>query len=266
MSVAGVVMAHKKRETWAEELSVDLGLPIVWDQVNDRHETGLRCLRAGLDHGATHHVVVQDDGLPCRDLLDGLAKATEFSGDRIVGLYVGNTGSHADRLLKTARSTGRSWMVRPRGMVLWGVALVIPTVHLPELIRGYEKSREQNYDRRIEHWADQHGVDTWFTVPSLVDHRHGDENPSLVPGRTSTSRHARWYIGADASAVDVDWSLVPLETGWWRHPRTKQVRRANGPSASRLQAQGWTPVEERICEYGGKHYVTPAAAPAPAAV
>jgi hypothetical protein len=257
VTVAGVVMAHEKRAAWAEELSDRLGLPITWDKVNDRHETGLRCLQAGLDSDATHWLVVQDDSVPCGDLLDGVAKATEFSGDRIVGLYVGNVRPETRGLqqqINHARATGTSWLALPGPW--WGVGIAIPTGHLPALVAHYGKSREQNYDRRIERWARAAGVECWYTMPSLVDHRHGAENPSLVPKRNSPDRHARWFIGADQSALDVDWSRVPLTSRWWRDTRTNRVMRAEpgSPQARRfLESSRWEPVVEHACEScGGK--------------
>lgn len=260
MTVSGVLMAHKKREQWAEELSETLELPIVWDRINDRHETGLRCLQAGLESDASHWLIVQDDAIVCRDLLAGLEKAVEVSGDRMVGLYVGNTGSKMKTLMQNARATKRSW-VSAAGPS-WGVGIIIPTVHLPVLTRAYERSRETNYDRRIEKWAAQAQVECWYTAPSLVDHRIGAENPSLVPGRSSTSRQARWFIGAEASALDIDWTRAPIGRDgitMWRNRRTgRTVRtRPGSPQASRMTVSDvWEPVRQTNCgECGTRRFV-----------
>ena len=257
MTVAGVVMAHNKRQAFVEELIQRVDLPVVWDKVNDRHETGLRCLQAGLDSDATHFCVIQDDALVCDDLLDGLAKATEVSGDRVVGLYAGHTNSQIRRQMRLAQTSGASWVPRPKGMTLWGVGIVIPTVHLPALIGHYRKSLEQNYDRRIERWADAAKVECWFTAPSLVDHRTGAENPSLVPNRTSLDRRACWFH--DGSALDVDWSRVPPpSTGLWRRVGTERVVKATpgSPQAARLEQSGrYEPVVESRCgECGSRRY------------
>lgn len=262
MTISGVVMAHKKRKAWALELSENLGLPIVWDKINDRHETGLRCLEAGLGSNATHHVVIQDDAIVCRDLLAGLDEAVKVSRDRLVGLYVGNLTPHADRAdkqVKAARESGRSWLAMPGPY--WGVGIVIPTVHLESLVEFFRKSQEKNYDRRIERWAAQAKVECWYTMPSLVDHRSGVENPSLVPNRTSLTRNARWFIGEDASALDVDWSLTPPPlTGVWRNTRSNRIIRTRPGSiqSDRLQASGlWEPVRQIPCgECGSARYVS----------
>lgn len=258
--IGGVIMAHRKREAWAEELSDQLGFPVVWDRVNDRHETGLRCLQAGISSDATHHVVIQDDAIVCRDLIAGLEQAVQTSDDRLVGLYVGNVRPHAATVGKKvdeAQRAGRSWVAMNGPM--WGVGIVVPTVHLPALVAHYSKSREQNYDRRIERWATAAKVECWYTIPSLVEHRSGEENPSLVPGRPSLTRRARVFIGADASALDVDWSLTPPPTvEFWRQVGTNRVTRTPPGSnqARRLEASPqWEQVVEARCgECGSKKY------------
>jgi hypothetical protein len=259
MTVTGVVMADGRRAAWAEELADHLGLPITWDKVSDRHETGLRCLQAGLDasQDVSHWLVVQDDALVARDLLAGLTEAVKVSGDRIVGLYAGHTNQQIRRQMRAAQTTGVSWVPRSKATTLWGVGLVIPTVHLTELIAHYQKSREQNYDRRIERWADAAKVECWFTAPSLVDHRVGPENPSLVPNRTSLDRRACWFHGG--SALDIDWSKVsPPPTGLWRKVGTQQITKARPgtPQALRLEQSGrYEPVVEARCgECGSRQY------------
>lgn len=278
--IAGVIMAHPKRAAWAEELSENLGLPIVWDQVDDRHETGLRCLQAGLGSDATHFCVIQDDAIACRDLLEGIEKATAFSEDRLVGLYVGNVRPHAKTVgpkVEAAQRSGRSWisMTGP----LWGVGLVIPTVHLPELVAYYRKSQEQNYDRRIERWATAAKVECWYTIPSLVDHRSGEENPSLVPNRPSLTRRARSFVGVDASPLEIDWSLTPepspCEKGtavpgarmFFRNTRDGRVTKVRAGSAMARRCESldsWEPVIEHRCETcdGRGRWYEPAVAPA----
>ena len=74
LSVA--VMAHPKRADLIPALcdSIDADVPVVWDERNDRWDTGRRALLA-FDPAATHHLVVQDDALVCRDLVAGLQRA-----------------------------------------------------------------------------------------------------------------------------------------------------------------------------------------------
>lgn len=60
LSVA--IMAHPKREAMVADLltRLDREVPVVWDQINDRHDTGARAMEA-FDPACTHHLVIQDD-------------------------------------------------------------------------------------------------------------------------------------------------------------------------------------------------------------
>lgn len=245
------MMAHERRGDWARALGLHLDLPIVWDRVNDRHETGLRCLQEGIDSGASHWLIVQDDAIVCRDLLAGLEVAAGAAGDRIIGLYLGNWRSENRWMavaVRQARRRGIPWLAMPGPW--WGVGIVVPTVHLPALTQWYAESTLLNYDRRIERWAASAGVECWYTMPSLVEHRSGEENPSLVEGRPSLNRRAQWFIGAEQSALSIDWTKDPMRPSnavVWRHRVTGRELRVKPGSmqATRLELSGtWLPVEE----------------------
>lgn len=250
--IAATVMAHPRRLAWAEALADQLDCDVTLDRINDRHETGLRCLAAGFDTDATHLVIVQDDAIVCGDFLAGLEQAVEFSEDRIVGLYVGNVRPETKQTtakLAEALESGRSWLAMPGPW--WGVGIIIPTAHLPSLYEHYWRSRDQNYDRRIERWATAAKVECWYTVPSLVDHRAGEENPSLVPNRTGLNRCARVFLGAERSALDVDWSKIPVPpaTVTWRDRRSGRTETIEVGTARERMFEGsprWERLEELV--------------------
>jgi len=211
VSVSVAVMAHPKRRRFVEELlpRLDREAEVVWDRENDRWETGRRSLMA-FDSSATHHLVIQDDAIPCRDLVAGTEEAVKFSGERPLGLYVSWATGHVASAVRRARDGESSWLQMEGPW--WGPAVVIPTAQIPELVEWGDKRPDiANYDRRITRFYGFRRVECWYSLPSLVDHRPGDENPSLVEGRTATNRVAQWFIGADASALDIDWSKPPLE-------------------------------------------------------
>lgn len=207
--ISTAIMAHPQREAWAHELSARLDAPIVWDQRNDRVDTGLRSL-AAYDPEATHHLIVQDDAIVCRDLVPALERAAEVAEDRILGLYIGNgrplSKFRLDQIARGADAAGANW-IEWRGTI-WGVAIAVPVAHIEGLMRSYQRQAHgiQNYDTRLENAARTRGVGWWYPWPSLVDHRTGPANPSLVPGRTNGHRCAYRFIGADTSALDLDWS------------------------------------------------------------
>lgn len=202
------VMAHTKRARFIPSLldALDRKAVVVWDRHNDRIDTGRRSLLA-YDPAATHHVVIQDDAIPCQDLAAGLEQAVEHTGDHPLGLYFGATAPNriTNRLIASvADRDGYRW-IRMEGPI-WGVGVCIPTGHIEELLAGYDRKQAvRNYDARIQRWYRDRGVDCYYPWPSLVDHRDSDENPSLVPGRNTSGRVAFNFLGADRSAVEIDW-------------------------------------------------------------
>jgi hypothetical protein len=206
------IMAHPKREQWIPTLvdKIDADVTVVWDRHNDRWDTGRRSLLA-YHKDATHHLVVQDDALVCRDLVAGLTVAATHSKDHPVGLYTGNIRpQHAAvaRQLAAAREQGSAWWHGEGPW--WGVGIMLPTKHIPGLLRWADRQTHvANYDMRISRWYRRRQLDCWYTVPSLVNHRHGPTNPSLVAGRTALNRRARWFIGESRSALSVRWGELP---------------------------------------------------------
>lgn len=210
LSVA--LMAHPRRQAFIDELLPQLpGAELVLDRKNDRWDTGRRSLLA-YDAAATHHLVVQDDAILCQDLVEGAAAAAVAAGDRPVGLYTGRVRPHQHTITPAVRKAvraGRSWISAPGPY--WGVAIVIPTIHIDELVDWCDHKCEiENYDRRIEAWYTQQEIECWYTVPSLVDHRPVRENPSLIRGRHG-NHQAHVFIGCDRSALEIDWSTEPIK-------------------------------------------------------
>lgn len=234
-TLSAAVMAHPRRADLVEDLlrRLDRPVPVVWDKINDRHETGLRALQA-FDPAATHHLVIQDDALPCRDLLASIERALAYVPDgHPASFYLGRVKpfrQEINRLL--AHSEGASWL-RFDGPY-WGPAVVVPTANLPALTEWWTTRKAQviqNYDRRISWWHRRHGFSCWYSWPSLVDHR-GDD--SLVAGHTA-ARHAHKALGPHRSGLTVDWSGPVLDV-----PNSSRLDRARQQRArlDRARAQG----------------------------
>lgn len=213
LSVA--MMAHPKRAEQVKAICarLDRDVPVTWDEKGSRWDTGRRAMLA-YDPACTHHAVIQDDVIPCRDLFAGLEVALAYVPENVaVCGYVGRVRPFAEMVTQAARRAQRlnaSWLMMHT--LNWGPLIAVPTGLIPEMIRHCDLLKDiPNYDRRLSRYFElQRGVKTWYTWPSLVDHADG---PSLVPGRIGTDRakaaHCRvahTFIGADASALDVDWS------------------------------------------------------------
>lgn len=217
VSVSVAVMAHPKRAEMVEDLLGRLDVPatVVWDEIQDRHDTGVRSLEA-FDPDCTHHMVIQDDALPCRDLVAGVAKALEHVPEgHPMSCYVGNVRPFRAKVNAiVARAHDDVSFIRMAG-IYWGPCVVVPTDVLPELCPWFRGATGiKNYDRRMSRWFEAQKRECWYAWPSLVDHR-GDE--SLTHGHTGR-RTAHKALGPDRSALETDWSGEVLSM-----PNAKQM-------------------------------------------
>lgn len=233
------VMAHPDRRHFVDELLADLGdVPVLWDRKGDRWDTGRRALLAHVSTGARWGLTIQDDAILCQDLVAGAERAARVAGERPISLYVGKVRPRRRTVtsaVRQARRLGAPWvsMEGPH----WGVGIVVPTAHIPELVAWADQAANPNYDLRIEAFYEQLKTDCWYTIPSLVDHRPVAENPSLIAGRTG-NRRAHWFIGSERSALDIDWEAQPpvrlRRQMEFRHARTGElVAVARGTSRCR---------------------------------
>lgn len=205
-------MAHRKRRSMVVDLQTRLDRPVtvVWDEINDRHDTGARAMEA-FDPSATHHLVIQDDALPCRDMLAGVEKAVAAtSGTEPVSLYTGRVRPFAREIaavIAEANGARASWITM--GGIYWGPGVVVPTETIPDMLAWYrtEGQAVTNYDRRLSVWYTLQGLRCWYTRPSLVEHR-GEKSLAKHPGR---ARRAYDFLGDNVSALDVDWTGPVLD-------------------------------------------------------
>ena len=224
LSVA--MMAHPKRAAMVDDLLGRLDRPAtaVWDELNDRHDTGIRAVEA-YDPTCTHHLVIQDDVLPCRDLIAGAERALAHVPDgHPASFYLGRVQPFRRRVQQAVdQAAGDASWITMDG-VYWGPAIAVPTASIEDLsawYRGRSAARITNYDRRLSTWFEKRHLACWYSWPSLVDHR-GDS--SLVRASKAV-RTAHRFAGVDASALDVDWTgEVAVMTNTRRLDRGRQQR------------------------------------------
>jgi len=264
VTISAVMMAHPKRKELAESIvsQLDRDVPIIWDEKNSRWDTGKRAMLA-YDPDCTHHAVIQDDVLVCRDLFAGLEVALSHIPDNVpVCGYVGRVRPYAEMVTnaaRRARTLGASWLTMHT--LNWGPLIVVPTDIIPEMIAHCDRLRDiPNYDRRLSrYWELERHLPIYYTWPSVVDHADG---PSLVPGRIGTDRGrhkrnrvAHTFVGEDASALDIDWTgvVVNAESAHppagrvvvYRHRRTGQELHLSEKSP-RIRRMRGVPQWERI--------------------
>lgn len=211
--ISVAIMSHPSREAWVRELVERLDGPsrTVWDEIGVEWDTGRRAL-AAYSPNASHHLVIQDDAIICRDLVAGCERIAEVSGEHPISLYMGGVRPYRDlveRATREAEQLGRCWVEMPGPW--WGVAVMLPTDRIEEMLAWAERrtARFADYDIKIKRFWVAQGIDCRYTVPSLVDHRPVSENPSLLPGHKG-DRRAHRFLGADRSALELDWSSEPL--------------------------------------------------------
>jgi len=210
MKLSAVIMAHPVRKDSAERVraSLDRDVEIVYDQVTQpsadprqRWAVGRRCWQAA-DPSADWHLVIQDDALVCQDLLAGLEKALDVIGpEGLVSAYTG-TGRpdqyNVRRAHRHAQDKGHSWM--PTKSLCWGVAILAPVPTIPDMVKWCDRKAGMPDDMRVGKWFQSQKIDTWYTWPSLVDHRLA---PSLTKPRQVERVAVRHHQG---SALELDWS------------------------------------------------------------
>jgi len=213
------VMAHPTRRVMAQELARALPdeTTVAWDRVNNEWDTARRALLA-YDPNATWHVVVQDDAVLCRDFAAGVEDAlggVESRHDGLVSFYTGQSrpyGKEVRRLVNKAGKQGAPWIAMEKGPY-WGVCLAFPTEYIEGLIDFCDASLKVDYDNKLFDFFSERGVETWYSQPSLVNHRDSPESPSLIPGHGSSSgRVAHHWIGM-GSPLSIDWERAEYRAG-----------------------------------------------------
>jgi len=219
ISLSVAIMAHPKRKAQVRHVLECLGehVPVVWDRKNDRWDTGKRSMLA-YNPDCTHHLVIQDDVLVCRDLLAGVREALLYVPEDVpVSLYMGTFRPqrvHIAAAAEQATQMRASWVTLES--LYWGPGVVVPTPLIrPTIDYSDMLTKIPNYDRRMSAYWEGIGRRTWYTWPSLLDHADG---PSLVKGRMETNRAAHRvartahsFLGEGVCALSVDWSGAVLD-------------------------------------------------------
>lgn len=216
ITVSVAVMAHPKRAEMVDDLLGRLDAPatVVWDEISDRHDTGVRSLEA-FDPNCTHHMVIQDDALPCRNVVAGVTEALEHVPEgHPLSCYIGQVKPFAREVNRVVAQAHEDVSFLRMAGIYWGPCVVVPTDALPGLCQWFRTQTVKNYDRRMSRWFEDRHRECWYTWPPLVDHR-GDE--SLTHSHTGR-RTAHKPLGADRSALDLDWSGEVLSM-----PNAKQM-------------------------------------------
>jgi hypothetical protein len=205
-------MAHPRRKAWAEELSGQTGLPIVWDRINTVWDTAKRAWRHGLaqaDDSTRHVVVIQDDAIPCLDLIPTLQVISGLYPMEPFCLTVIDYRLHgAKRDYESTLQAGAPFWYS--NAAVSAVGLMLPVRDVETMIAHGDGFKVIHDDLKVRSFYKQQGRKLMFPIPSLLQHRNVDESPSLVPGNDGrwSDRSSSTFIGEQVSGLSVNWSGV----------------------------------------------------------
>jgi hypothetical protein len=215
VKISAAIMAHPDRAGSVAALlnALDRPVPVYWDRGGPPSGNGDRVWSVAreawrmAEPDAEYHVLIQDDAVPCPDLLAGLAEALDHvEPGSLVCPYLGKgprVPARWGQMARRADAVGAAW-VRSTTL-MWGVCLAAPVAVIPEMIEWCDRKARMPDDMRVGRWFQRAGRDVWYTWPSLVDHRTG---PSLTKHRATERVAVRHHPG---SALAVDWS-APVVT------------------------------------------------------
>jgi hypothetical protein len=204
--VSVAVMAHPSRRAWAVDLAEHLDCEVVWDRYNNVWDTARR---AWLSHhpNATHHLVVQDDAVLCRNLRAALPEIVKWRPNSLISLIaIKSKLSQADRSRHDrAVESGERWFSAKAGLP--GCALMLPVPDIAPMVMWGDVLKSPHDDVKISAFYRSQGKPAHYVVPSLVQHRHQSENPSLVnPAAGWRPRQSDAWVGEDWDASAGCWA------------------------------------------------------------
>ncbi|WP_186315703.1 hypothetical protein [Catellatospora sichuanensis] len=201
-----VIMTHPARADRAQALADELvklsPVLVVDDGAPGRGNLG-NAVRAWAAVGAdaTHHLVLQDDVMPCDGFAEQLHRAVRARPDDAVSLFC-EWGSRTAGLVRAAAWQGWSW-ARAVDVYTPSQGLVLPRQAALDFAASVEDPSGAD-DLALSAHLRATGRRTLVTVPNLVEH---DDHLSLTGNGFQGLRHAA-CPAADGAPVDFDTAVA----------------------------------------------------------
>ncbi|MEY9836725.1 hypothetical protein ABH941_001945 [Streptacidiphilus sp. EB103A] len=230
LSVA--VMAHPSRARAALRLQADLAAlapEVVFDPEPEGPPSALRTARrawSAVAPGATHHLVLQDDAVPCAGFAAQAAAAARARPEDGLAFFT-EWGSRTAHMVRIAALTGASW-ARAVDEYVPAPALLLPA----HIARGFDEYAERKADPAtpddvaLDDYLRELGVASYVSVPNLADHL---ETPSLT-GNDHMGARRCVCLPADGDPP-ADWTGPAIEAlpmvpqfSWWEGLSCIRVR------------------------------------------
>jgi hypothetical protein len=186
-------MASRKRAHLVPALSDALGgAPVAWDPKGRRPREEsvwpVRKLALELrDPGARFHLVVQDDAIVGERFHERLAQL--LTDEMAYSLFWRPKNAKKYAAYNEAGKVGRSNGYFDHPSVVTGLAIVLPSSIVGDLIAACDEMTIRSDDLRMQNYLRSIGMQTRFVIPSLINHR------TDVAGRNGPNRgrQARWF-------------------------------------------------------------------------
>jgi hypothetical protein len=195
-----------------------------WDIVSDDNRDGVwpTARRAWLNSrksNATHHIVIQDDAMPCRSFIKAVLETTDLLPNKPISYF------DMSNVTQKALDDGKHWAVRRS--LSTALAVVMPVdIALQGLswIADNVRPDAKHDDDRWSLYFLTAGIEVWYTAPSLVEHEDRGRsllgNPRLLP--KGKRRVAGALIGPSEDPRAIDWTLgIEQPFRGWSHPKSE---------------------------------------------
>ncbi|MGP3983158.1 hypothetical protein [Streptomyces sp. KR80] len=204
--ISGAVMGHPRRQESAKALiaqAPDGLLQLALDPDPDGPPTALRSAMtawSAVTSEATHHLVLQDDAVPCAGFFDRVHEIVRAAPDAALAFFT-SWNSRNGAAVRMGALLGARWVEATREYTPT-VALVLPA-RLASGFADYARRHADGWpdDVVMQRYLRAHRVPTYLTVPNLVEH---DDFPSVAGNDHHGLRRAACYGEAPRGA---DWRL-----------------------------------------------------------
>jgi len=193
-------MAVRERSANVRRTMTALGVrvPVLYDDERIGNWNNAARAWKAVKSGATHHVVLQDDIVLCKNFLATVTRLCELRPKSPLTLFTMRKGT------REAVEQGKHWVRVEYGV--WGQATVLPTPLIPQMFRWIEKNVEPDFkydDARISLWLEHHRIPAFAPAPNIVEHL---DEKSVLGHHTPLSRKSRLFIGENTDGLSIDWT------------------------------------------------------------
>lgn len=156
-----------------------LDIDVITDPDPDGRPSPWRCYRECLERlpgWATHHLIVQDDAVPCAGFAQAAVAAITARPDRPIAFFVGGTPRDLAIACLKAGKVGERWCdLSPFSAAFPCVAASWPTGLIPQILAWADANRlkpekDISDDGILARFLQAKRIYPWATVPSLVEH------------------------------------------------------------------------------------------------